>query len=112
MDKRTNKKITDFITAVNERYPKLVTAYIFGSYVKNKIRPDSDIDIALIIDDLKDEERFDVQVQLILLASKFDLRIEPHPISKNDFNSCNPFAYEIRRTGIEIKPPAHDFSLK
>jgi predicted nucleotidyltransferase len=108
MDQRTNKIINDFIYAVSEQYSKLVTAYIFGSYAKDSDRPDSDIDIALIIDNLKDEEKFDVQVQLILLAAKFNLRIEPHPIPKDDFNSGNPFAFEIKRTGIEIKPRTHN----
>lgn len=53
---------------------------------------------------LKDDEKFDTQVQLMLLASKFDTRIEPHPISTEDFYLNNPFAAEIKRTGIEIKP--------
>jgi len=46
-----------------------------------------------------------LQVKLILLASKFDTKIEPHPISKNDFNSSNPFIAEIKRNSIEIKLP-------
>jgi hypothetical protein len=37
------------------------------------------------------------------LRRKIDLRIEPHTISEKDFNDLNPFAYEVRRTGIEIK---------
>ena len=39
----------------------------------------------------------------MFLASQIDSRIEPHPISYDDFHSGNPFANEIRRTGIEIK---------
>jgi len=38
-----------------------------------------------------------------LLASQIDSRIEPHPISKEDFNSNSPFIIEIKRTGIETK---------
>jgi hypothetical protein len=34
--------------------------------------------------------------------SDIDLRIEPHPFKEQDFNSQNPFAYEIARTGILI----------
>jgi len=51
---------------------------------------------------LEDYDRFEMQVQLLLLASEYDTRIEPHPISKEDFNSQIPFACEIERTGIEI----------
>ena len=36
------------------------------------------------------------------LSRKIDLRIEPHPIKELDFNSLNPFAYEIKNTGIEV----------
>jgi uncharacterized protein len=56
----------------------------------------------LIIDDLDDLEKFDLQVQLMLLASDFDSRIEPHPISKLDFYADNPFVSEIKKNGIEI----------
>lgn len=38
----------------------------------------------------------------MLLASQVDSRIEPHPISKTDFYSNNPFVAEIKRTSIEI----------
>lgn len=103
MDKKTDKIINDYILAVAEKNANLVSAYIFGSYAKRTDRPDSDIDVALIIDNLVDNEKFDLQVQLMLLASDFDCRIEPHPISKMDFYSGNPFASEIIRSGIEIK---------
>lgn len=36
------------------------------------------------------------------LRRSIDLRIEPHPIKEQDFNSSNPFAFEIKNTGIEI----------
>jgi predicted nucleotidyltransferase len=104
MDKRTDKSIRDFITLVANQNPNLITAYLFGSYAKGKQKADSDIDLALIIDHLNDSEKFDLQVQLMLQASEFDLRIEPHPLSSEDFYSNNPFVAEIRRTGIEIKP--------
>ncbi|MEZ5196952.1 MAG: hypothetical protein R2764_11260 [Bacteroidales bacterium] len=54
------------------------------------------------IDGLKDSDKFDLQVQLILLAAQFDSRIEPHPISKQELASENPFVAEIRKTGKGI----------
>lgn len=104
MDKKINKIIYDFVSKVAELNPKLVTTYLFGSYAKDQEKPESDIDIALIIDNLNDSDKFDLQVQLLLLATQFDSRIEPHPVSNNDFRSNNPFVSEIKRTGIEIKP--------
>lgn len=102
MDKKTDSAIKQFISTVASQMPGFVTAYLFGSFAKNNQGTDSDIDIALIIDNLKDSDKFDTQVQLMLLASQFDIRIEPHPISKQDLISGNPFVNEIRKTGIEI----------
>lgn len=59
----------------------------------------SDIDLALVFGTLDDASRFDVQVQLLILASLIDTRIDPYPISHNDFHSHKPFSVEITRTG-------------
>ena len=75
-------------------------AYLFGSYAKGKEREDSDIDIALVIDGMTDF--FATQMKLMRIRRKVDLRIEPHPIKKDDFTGMNPFANEIQKYGIEI----------
>ena len=49
------------------------------------------------------DDFFVVQMQLMRLRRDIDLRIEPHPILEVDFNIQNPFAYEIEKTGIELK---------
>lgn len=102
MDKETDNIIKQYISSVANQTPGFVTAYLFGSFAKNNQRAESDIDIAVIIDNLMDSEKFNIQVQLMLLASKFDSRIEPHPLSKQDFISDNPFVHEIKKTGIEL----------
>lgn len=103
MDKGIDNAIRQFVFSIAGNTQGFVTAYLFGSYAKNLQTPDSDIDIAIVIEDLKDSEKFDLQVRLMMLASQFVTRIEPHPLSKSDINSDNPFVYEIMRTGIEIK---------
>lgn len=104
MDQRLNQTIASFVLTVSKSQPGLVAAYLFGSYARNNYRAESDIDIALVIDHLTDSDRFDTQVRLMMIASQFDSRIEPHPISKQDlFSSDNPFAAEILKTGIEFK---------
>ncbi len=103
MDKKIDKILANFLSEVSERNDKLICAYLFGSYAKNSEHPGSDIDVALIFDSLDDYGKFDLQVQLMLLASDFDYRIEPHPISMQDFNSNNPFVTEIKRTGVKIE---------
>jgi len=102
MDKAINKTITDYIKLIQENYSDFESVYVFGSYARGNSNQDSDIDLAIILKDLDDSKRFDVQVQLMLLASQIDTRIEPHPISHNDFYSDNPFVVEIKKTGFEI----------
>lgn len=102
MVKKTDYIIRQYISTVANQTPGYVTAYLFGSFAKNNQKPNSDIDITLIIDNLKDSDKFDTQVQLMLLAAKFDSRIEPHPFSRQDLMSNNPFVHEIKKTGIEI----------
>ncbi len=80
---------------------ELKKAYLFGSYAKGSQHPDSDIDIAIIVGRMDDF--FSVQMQLMRLRRDIDLRIEPHPILDVDFNIQNPFAYEIEKTGFELK---------
>ena len=102
MDKNINRIIRNYINSVLEQQPGLISAFLFGSYAKNNQRSESDIDIALIFDDLSDSDRFNLQVKLMMIASKIDTRIEPHPISKHDLLTNNPFVMEIKRTGIEL----------
>ena len=102
MDSAINITIANYIKLIREKYSDIETAYLFGSFAKGKSNQDSDIDLALIFKNLDDSKRFDIQVQLMILASQIDTRIEPHPISHDDFYSGNPFVVEIKKTGIEI----------
>ena len=102
MDKNIDIAVTKYLDLIKEKFSDIESAYLFGSYAKGKTTDDSDIDLALIFTKLEDSSRFDIQVQLMLLASNIDSRIEPHPISHEDFNSGNPFVVEIKKTGIEI----------
>ena len=108
MDNRTNKSISAYISFVAQTNSNFLKAYLFGSYATKRDCINSDIDLALIIDELNEDKRFDLQVKLMLLASDFNLRIEPHPISKKNFNYNNPFVAEIVKTGIEIEPKSPD----
>jgi len=102
MDKNIDSVVVEYLELIKGKYTNIESAYLFGSYVKGNSTEDSDIDIALIFANLDDSQRFELQVQLMLLAAKIDSRIEPHPISHEDFNSGNPFAAEIKKTGIQI----------
>ena len=99
-----DKSIIDTAKRYIKRIPadlELKKAFLFGSYAKGIEHPDSDIDIAIVVG--KMDDFFAVQMQLMRLRRDIDLRIEPHPILEGDFNVQNPFAYEIEKTGLEIK---------
>lgn len=102
MVENIDNTIIEYLDLVKKTYPDVEVVYLFGSYAKGKSTADSDIDIALVFKRLDDSKRFDLQVQLMLLAAQIDSRIEPHPLSQNDFNSGNPFVAEIKKSGIEV----------
>jgi len=102
MDKNIDVAITKYLNLIKEKFPDIESVYLFGSYAKGISTEDSDIDLALIFKDLDDSKRFDIQVQLMVLAAKVDSRIEPHPISHDDFLSGNPLVIEIKKTGIQV----------
>lgn len=74
--------------------------FLYGSYARGNFHKDSDIDLAIILNELPDP--FQTQVNLLKLTWKFDTRVEPHPFDAKDFASSNPVINEILRTGIEI----------
>jgi predicted nucleotidyltransferase len=102
MDKNIDNTIAKYLDLIKDKFADIERVYLFGSYAKGKSTEDSDIDVALIFTNLDDSKRFDIQVQLMLLAAQVDSRIEPHPISHEDFDSGNPFVVEIKKTGIEV----------
>ncbi len=101
MDQKTAiQTVNRYLDYLKKQKYKIKKAYIFGSYSKNTYTEDSDIDIAIIMENIDDH--FDTQIDLMKLRRNFDTRIEPHPFEVEDFNDSNPFACEIIKTGIEV----------
>jgi predicted nucleotidyltransferase len=100
MDKREAVMAAQrYVNTVNGKYP-LCRALVFGSYVKGKQHSGSDIDVAVVMRQINN--LFDTQVDLLQLRSDDDLQIEPHPFRESDFDSDDPFVYEILKDGIEL----------
>ena len=93
------KTVKSFLTLIPKNLG-LKEAYLFGSYAKGLEKESSDVDVALVFDQM--EDFFKTQLELRKLRRKVDLRIEPHPLKSEDFNNHNPFAKEIKETGILI----------
>lgn len=73
---------------------------LYGSYAKDTANNDSDIDIAVIVNSLKDINYLDVSKQLYKLRRDISIDIEPVLLDINDDKSG--FLSEILKTGIEI----------
>jgi uncharacterized protein len=101
MDKREALRIANtYIDSISNKY-NIKQAILFGSFAKGTNRDDSDIDIAIVINNVIDI--IDTQIELMKLRRKVDLRIEPHPFMVNDFDISNPVVSEILKYGIMIK---------
>ncbi len=82
-------------------YPEKVKG-IIGSYAKETWHKDSDIDIAIITNDIKNNI-FNEELNLVKLRRKIDTRIEPHLISVDDYKNIEtPLIQEIIDTGIKV----------
>src|SRR6184192_1505929 len=100
MDKRGALKIAlQFIQALPEKYQPR-KAFLFGSYARGLAREWSDIDVAIVLNNYKDQ--FDTTLELMKLGFKIDTRIEPHPITEKDFNEGAGLATEIKKYGIPL----------
>ena len=91
---------------IAKKYPEIVyesmpvkEVILYGSYAKDNATNNSDIDIAIIIEDLEDDY-LDAQTKLFKLRRSVDLRIEPVLIE--DSNDRSGFLKEIKDTGIKI----------
>ena len=76
--------------------------YLFGSYAKGNPHKWSDIDIAVVSEEIeKDWDKN--RMRLWKLTRGVDNRIEPHGFSPKDFkNDWHPIVHEIKKTGIKV----------
>ena len=93
------KKVTQYKMLLGHHFD-LDSVYLFGSYAKDTNRDDSDIDVAVIVNNVHGDY-FSVNPLLWKLRRQIDDRIEPVLIDKN--NDKAGFMEEIKKHGIEIR---------
>ena len=78
--------------------------FLYGSYAKGNQGPDSDIDIAVVIDMSDHLKRIEVTSRLMHLAGEVDTAIEPKCVFLDEYKNCDKASilYEILKTAIEI----------
>jgi len=89
-----------YLEVVHRADWNVLEAFLFGSQVSGAARPDSDVDIALVLDSPMNGVL--LQWEMMKLRRSVNLLIEPHPISLQEWNEGTPFTEEIKRTGIRI----------
>ena len=100
IDSTIMESIKKYIEKISQYY-KIEAIILFGSYAKGTEDEDSDIDIAIISNDFNDI--IEDGAKLIGLTWKIDTRIEPHPITTEDYKKVsNPFIREVVDTGIKV----------
>ena len=97
MDKRDAIDIAyKYALAIRGKYD-CEQIFLFGSYAKGNFNKDSDIDIAVVLNDF--ENILDIQFELMKIRRSIDSRIEPHPFRLKDFELSNPVVSEIIKYG-------------
>lgn len=94
------KTVLEYINHLKRTYSDLRKVYMFGSFAKGAAGRDSDIDLAMVFDDVADT--FDLQIQLMKIRRQYDSRIEPHVFRVADFDKSHPLAEEIISTGVDL----------
>ncbi len=93
--------VKKYVEKICENY-KVYAIILFGSYAKGTEHKDSDIDIAIITDDIE-KDIFDEELNLMKLRRNIDTRIEPHLIRIEDYKKAEtPFIQEVIETGIKV----------
>lgn len=99
MDKREAiEKVKQYKRLLGNHFD-LESVYLFGSFANDTNREDSDIDVAVVVENISGDY-FAVNPLLWKLRRQVDDRIEPILIEKN--NDKSGFLDEIKRNGIEI----------
>ena len=76
-------------------------AWLFGSYATGLQNANSDIDLAIVLND--SERKFDTEVKLMIIRNGEETLIEPHAFTKEEFNENTPIVNQIINNGEKIK---------
>ena len=103
MDQKTAIRIVkEYLAHLKKNEFDINQAYIFGSYARGNYHKDSDLDLAIVLNN-QISNSFDMEVKSMVLRRKDETILEPHLFSSDDFIPSNPIVHEILNSGIEIQ---------
>lgn len=97
-DRNILKTVDAYVDVLRANHMDFESVWLFGSFAGERADQDSDIDIALVMRDVK--IKFFKEVELTRYRREIDSRIEPHIINAADLES--PFYRDIVMRGIKI----------
>ena len=95
------KAIKNYIKALRNQGIPVKEVILFGSCARGGNRDESDIDVA-IVSDAFSGDRFEDRRRIVPLRRGIDSRIEPIPLTPEQFASGGNLIDEIKQTGIKI----------
>jgi len=90
-----------YLKRLKENNINFSDAWLFGSYAKGLQQANSDIDLAIVLDDK--EKSFDTEVKLMIIRRGEETLIEPHAFTKDEFDTTLPIVNQIINNGERIK---------
>lgn len=106
MERNIGDILSELKTDLQKTYQKRLRGLLlFGSYANGTARPESDIDIGLIVDDFKDigKEVSTASGVASQLSLQNNVVISLHPIRESDWNNRKtPFILNLKREGKMI----------
>ena len=102
MDKEEIINKIQLYSRLLQQYFELDSVFLFGSYANDEATEDSDIDVAIVVNQVHGDY-FSYVPLLWKLRRQVDVRIEPILFEKD--HDPSGFLSEIKRTGIQINIP-------
>lgn len=98
------KNLKQLISEIRKSGITLRRAILFGSYAKNTQHKWSDVDLALVADEFRGIDYYDVGLISKILIKYPTLLIQPRTYNPSQFSpKKDPLVKEILKDGIEIK---------
>ncbi len=93
-----------------EQYTLFYSLVVFGSYADNTYKKDSDLDVAIIVQDKSKEK--DIKIALNSISNKALIKIDAHIITTKEFLEMLKADYENLGKQIAIKNlPIHNINI-
>ena len=97
------QKVLRLYDSVRDLFP-IRKVLLYGSYAKGRASADSDIDVAVVIDESDHSRRVEITAKLYHHAADVDVAIEPKCIFWDEYQNHDPASIlsEIISTSIEV----------